>query len=79
MITKEELLKKIKEAIWDEERTFPIHQKHIMQSLAWYGFTPDENRLIRDTLQKLAQETEGHARVLQEIYDAVSGGERDVY
>lgn len=79
MIAKEELLKKIKEAMWDEERTFPIQKKHVLHSLLWYGFSEEENQTIRDVLQRLSDETEEHAKTLQTLYDEVSGGDRDVY
>ena len=79
MIHKEELLKKVKQAIWEEERAFPIHERHILQSMPWYGFRPEEEERIRATLQRLGQETRQHAQILQELYESLTEADRDVY
>lgn len=73
MISREELLRRIKDALWVEERAFPIHQRHIEQSMHWYGFSPEEEQTVRETLQAMAADTHEHAEALQAIYaDLVS-------
>ena len=79
MIRKEDLLKQIKQAIWEEERAFPIHERHILQSMPWYGFRPEEEEQVRGTLQRLADETRQHDRILQELYESLAEADRDVY
>lgn len=79
MISREELLHRIKDAMWVEERAFPIHRRHIEQSMRWYGFSPEEEREVRAVLAKMAEETQGHAAVLQSIYDEVMDADRPTY
>lgn len=75
MISREDLLHKIKDAMWVEEHAFPIHQRHIEQSMHWYGFSPDEEREVRDTLKRMAKDTREHAKTLQAIYDEIAARE----
>lgn len=79
MISREDLLHRIKDAIWVEERAFPIHRRHIEQSMRWYGFSPEEEQEVRAVLKKMAKETQEHARILQSLYEEVINGDRTTY
>lgn len=78
MIAREDLLKTIK-TLWQDGQGFAIHQRHILQAMPWYGFTPEEEQTVRATLDALAAKAEDRAHMLEKIYKTLSEKEADVY
>jgi hypothetical protein len=79
MISKADLMQRLNEVMWEEEHAYPIYQRHIIQSIPWYGFSEEEEARLRETLTRIGQETDQHKQMLEEILQQVQEGERDVY
>lgn len=78
MITREDLLKTIK-TLWKDGQGFQIHQRHILQAMPWYGFTPEEEQTVRATLDTLAKDAADRARILEGLFTSLSEKDADVY
>lgn len=78
MIPKEDLLKTVK-TLWQDGRGFPIHKRHILQSMPWYGFTAEEEKTVQEILNLLARGAAYRAGVLEGLYKTISEKGKDVY
>ena len=64
---KNNLLKKIDEAISTEDMAMPIYVKHLKSGIFWSGLNKEKKDLIKKNLEILEIETLQHAKMLQEI------------
>jgi hypothetical protein len=71
MISKPELLRKIKDIIVSEGYTMPLYMGHLLQTLPWYGLSAEMEKTAYDVLEKIRRETEQNRQTTEAIYAAV--------
>lgn len=71
---KEEILKKIDEAIITEEKAIPIYAKHLESTLFWSDMLEEYAEKIKKLFQKLKKESLGHKGKLEYIKKIIQGG-----
>lgn len=71
-MNKEDILKKIDEAILTEEKAMPIYTKHIGNTLFWSGLSKETQNKIKDTFLKLKQESSKHINQLEAAKKLIS-------
>lgn len=79
MLTRQELLQKIKDGIFMEEQAAPIYYEHISRSLPRYGFDPPVQKMVAEVMNDVAGDCDQHRRILEEIRDRVLAEAKDVY
>jgi len=79
MISKEQLLKEIDEAIQTEETASPYYMKHISGSVEWFGFPKKDVLWIQEKLHELAEDSQWHRKALVNIRKAVCNNERSLF
>lgn len=63
------ILAKLEEAKLQEELAIPLYVSHIQQTIFWSGLSPEKQEKIIDSLKILDVESEGHAKVLDEMIE----------
>ena len=76
---KNELLKKLDEAIQVEEDAYPIYAEHLMAVVEWAGLSSESQSKVVSILEKLKNETEKHKMTFQKMKDYVLKENRDVF
>ena len=71
MISKPEMLRKIKDIIVSEGYTMPLYMGHLLQTLPWYGLSAEMEEVTFHVLEKIRKETEAGRRSTEAIYQAV--------
>lgn len=71
MISKAEMLRKVKDIIVSDEYAVPLYLGHLLQTLPWYGLPADLERTAKDVLDKIRIETESSRRSTELIYLAI--------
>ena len=79
MMTKQELLKKLKEALQMEEKSILIYTDHISAALPWTGIKEEEAEKIRNSLSVLGRDSEGHKKIVMSLMNKVEEDSRDAF
>lgn len=79
MMTKQELLKKLKEALQMEEKSIQIYTDHISAALPWTGIKKEEAQKIRKSLSVLGKDSEGHKKIVLSLIKKVEEDSRDAF
>lgn len=78
-IKKEELIKQIDRALRIEEEMLPQVSKNIKAAAKFIEKDPKKRSEIEAMLYKLASESDGHAKILNELKAKLLKGKKDVY
>lgn len=76
---KNQLLKKLDEAIQVEEDAYPIYAEHLVAAVEWTGLSPKFQSEVIVILEKLKNETAKHKVTFQKMKDYVLKENRDVF
>ena len=79
MISKAELLKKLKQALNVEEKGVEIYTGHIASALPWTGLEKKKTEEAKDILKILGDDSKRHARVILNLIKKVEGDPRDAF
>ncbi len=71
MISKPEILRKIKNIIVSEGYTMPLYLGHLLQTLPWYGLSAEMEATAYSILEKIRQDTEAGRQTAEAIYQTV--------
>ncbi|MFC1693106.1 hypothetical protein ACFL1R_06345 [Candidatus Latescibacterota bacterium] len=64
---KEEIIRKIDDAILMEDSAIPIYSKHIKSTLFWSGLNDEFQKRIKETLDFLTEESQKHVFLLERV------------
>ncbi len=79
MITKDELIARLRQLHNEKELAIPIYTKHLESTFFFSHFKPEAQEEIKKMLLTLAMESEVHARTFEAIIKKVKESEQDVY
>lgn len=79
MISKKDLVKRIREDIKTEEVAVVLYSKHLKDTLRISGIDEAVREKMVDLLDKLTEESRQHERVMKELLEKILGSDRDVY
>ncbi len=79
MITKEELIKKIKSDINTEESGVALYTKHLKDTLFFSGISKEKRKRIVELLDRLADESRIHEKTMKALLSRIIKSDRDVY
>jgi len=79
MISKKDLVKRIREDIKTEEVAVVLYSKHLKDTLRISGIEESVREKMVDLLEKLTEESRQHERVMKELLEKILGSDRDVY
>lgn len=79
MITKQELVRNLKEALQLEEKSIQIYTDHISAALPWTGIGKESAEKIRKTLSVLGRDSEGHKKIVLNLIKKVEEDSRDAF
>lgn len=79
MASKKDLVKMLRECLTLEEDAIPIYAKHIENTLFLADLKKAGRDKLKDMLNRLKMESEGHRDVFQGLIKKVEGADRDVY
>ncbi|ANT65018.1 MULTISPECIES: hypothetical protein [Prosthecochloris] len=79
MITKQELIARLKDDIRVEEAAIGLYTRPLKDTLQVSGLSDDQRTRLASLLDRLAEDSKTHERVFTELLERVSGSDRDVY
>ena len=79
MITKEDLLNELKEALKTEENIVPLYTEHVSSTLFLSPFEKPKQERIQQILNTLKLGSQEHARKYEQLILKVRKGNKDVY
>jgi rubrerythrin len=79
MLTKENLINELKEALKTEESAIPLYTKHVSNTLFLADMEEEEVSKIKEILATLNSDSRKHARIYKSLINRVEGGAKDVY
>ncbi len=79
MITKENLLIKLKEALVAEEQSIPIYTKHLDSAVFWAGWDDQVAKKAKDTFRSLAHESEKHRALIEKLIEEIKRDKRNAF
>lgn len=78
-MTKQELLKLLKETLNTEESAMPLYTRHIDSTLFLSGFDSGEQKHISRILNTLNAESTDHGIALRQLINKIESEDKDVY
>ena len=78
-MTKNELLAVLKRLRAEEELAIPIYTEHLSSTFFLSGFEPEVQKKLKGMLSVLAKESEGHAKIFEDMTRKIQGSSQDVY
>ena len=78
-MTREELIRRLKEDMLVEETAIPIYAKHLPNTLFWSRLAEEDIGYIRAGLRKLATDSSRHRTSLKMLIQHVSEADQDVF
>jgi rubrerythrin len=78
-MTRDELLKKVDEAIITEEKAVVLYAKHLKAVLEWSGLAKKETAEVKEVLDVLIDESRAHERILRAVKDELKKGGDSVH
>jgi len=79
MINKIELLKKLGDSIKSEESLIGIYSDHLQNAIVYSTINKAMADEIVENLEKLKNDSVGHKMMINNLIDAISKSEKDVY
>ncbi|MFC1479937.1 hypothetical protein ACFL5Y_00620 [Candidatus Omnitrophota bacterium] len=79
MMSKEELLTILENARLAEEKSIPIYTKHLKSAVFWTGVKQEDVEKIRETLRILAEESEKHKKIVEDLIEQVKTKEKNAF
>ncbi|ARM30848.1 hypothetical protein [Prosthecochloris sp. HL-130-GSB] len=79
MITRKELLKRLKEDIRTEEVAVSLYTRHLKDTLHLAGISDEQRQRMTALLDRLTEDSKTHERVMKELLSTISASDRDVY
>jgi len=79
MINKIELLKKLGDSIKSEESLIGIYSDHLQNAIVYSTIKKAMADEIVENLEKLKNDSVGHKMMINNLIDAISKSEKDVY
>ncbi len=79
MITRKELIKRLRDDINTEEVAVALYTKHLKDTLQLSGVSDDVRKKMTDLLEKLTEESRTHEQVMKDLLTTIANSNRDVY
>jgi len=79
MITKEELLKVLNEAVMTEERVVPIYDKHLRSAIFWTGIDKDKAQIVRRCLEIMIDDSKTHFEITKSLLERIKKEKRNAF
>lgn len=79
MITKEDLLKELKEALIAEEQSIPVYMKHLNSSIFWTGWEDGILTKAKTVFTHLAQESTRHKVMVANLIGHINEDKKDAF
>lgn len=79
MIEKQELLKILKEAYAVEEKGILIYKRHLESAIFWTGIGKDKVQKVKQLLERLAQGSLVHKKIVERLMKEVRESEKDAF
>jgi len=79
MLKKDELLFLLRECLDIEEKAMPVYARHLNNVLFLSDFSEEDRQKVRDILELLNKESEGHRKKFEDLISKVKGSTQDVY
>ncbi len=79
MISKEDLLKKLKEALAVEEQSIPIYAKHLGPAVFWAGWDEETMEKAKGTFRNLADESKRHKILIASFIERIEKDKRNAF
>jgi len=79
MITKEDLLKELKEALAAEEQSIPVYIKHLDSAIFWTGWEEGVLTKAKTVFTYLAQESMRHKAMVANLIERINEDKRDAF
>lgn len=76
---KEDLIKKIDEAISTEEKAIPIYVKHLESLTDLSELEPEQKKKLKEMLEKMRNETREHKNFLENLKEEILESDEDEY
>lgn len=78
-MTKNELVAVLKKLRDEEELAVPIYTEHLTSTFFLSGFEPEVQKKLKEMLSVLAKESEGHAKIFEDMTRKIQESPQDVY
>lgn len=79
MISKEDLLKELKQALITEEKSIPIYMKHLDLAVFWTGWDEKIAAKVKAVFAHLAQESTRHKGMIANLIVHIEKEERNAF
>ncbi len=79
MISREDLLKKLKEALVTEEQSIPIYTKHLDSAVFWTGWDEETTKKAKNTFRNLADESKRHKILIENLIERIKKDKRNAF
>ncbi len=79
MLTKENLVNELKEALKTEDSAIPLYTKHISSTLFLADMEEETISRIKEILGILNSDSSKHARMFKSLINKIEGETKDVY
>ena len=79
MITKEQLLNELNEALKTEESAIPLYTKHVSSTLFLADMEKEKVSRIKEILGILNSDSQKHAEMFKSLINRIEGDAKDVY
>ncbi len=79
MISKNDLLKFLKENMDKEERGIPLYTQHLANAMFLSGEKKEDQKRVTEVLLRLKRDSEEHRRLYEQMIARVSQEAADVY
>ena len=76
---REELIRRLQEAVLTEETAIPVYAKHLHNTLFWSGLHPDDIKVVKAGLRRLYTDSNRHRKMLEALIKKVREDESDVF
>lgn len=79
MISRKELIKRLRDDINTEEIAVVLYTKHLKDTLQFAGVSDEVRGKMIALLDKLTEESRTHEKVMKELLTRIANSSRDVY
>lgn len=75
---KDELMRKIEDAIIVEEQAVPVYSRHLKVILSWYSLSKEKKARLDKIFAILIDESKKHKAILENVRSRIAKGELNV-
>lgn len=79
MVERQELLKILKDAYDVEEKGILIYKRHLESAIFWTGISKDKVQKTKQLLERLAQGSLTHKKIVERLIKEVKESEKDAF